>query len=366
MAGATTIWFAAAIPRNSLGGVSRVMAELSARLSDRGVNCVIVNAGRSTMLANYLVFSAWLAARYLFAFGKRPQWIVARSTDGLAVAIASRAFRLGVKTVLHSHGWEEKVYEVERRLPAGRVAPRTSWKARLIRFPLLRRMLALCDVCMCGTIEEARWVRKKYPGFGAKVVCVPNGAAASSSPHRDWAASTPADFLAVGNCTWKKNMGRTIAVFRAIREYLPGARLFVAGSTLQDIVGLTDASAIPGLSAVGAVPPQNMPAWYSRCPFFITTSAYEGGRSLALLEAMAHGCVVFASAIPSSLECIHDGVDGFIVSGLAPKEDALRIVQVLRNPALCASASAEAFLFAKRQSWERQARRFERVLCLKG
>jgi glycosyltransferase involved in cell wall biosynthesis len=79
---------------------------------------------------------------------------------------------------------------------------------------------------------------------------------------------------------------------------------------------------------------------------------------------MAHGCVVFASAVPSSKECIRHLKNGFILPGDSPAGDVSMIVNALTNPSLCAAISAKAFLFAKRQSWERQARRLERALCL--
>jgi glycosyltransferase involved in cell wall biosynthesis len=364
LAGAAIIWFAASIPRDSRGGISRVMAELSSRLSSRGAECVIVNAGRSRLLANYLVFSVFLALKFIFTFGKRPAWIIARSTDGFAAALLARLFGLGLKTVLHSHGWEEKAYEAERAAGAAAVSPKTTWKARAIRFPLLRGMLALCDLCMCGTIEEARWIKAKYQNRAAKVVCVPNGVDGAAAHSRPWTVDTPTDFLCVGNATWKKNVGRAIDVFCGVVRCVPAARLTVIGCSCKELAALTNGQIPEGVSAVRSELPENMARRYDACPYLISGSRYEGGRSLAILEAMAHGCVVFASAIPSSKECIDHSKNGFILPGNSPAEDVSIIVNALTNPSLCAAISERAFLFAKRQSLERQARRLERLLCL--
>jgi hypothetical protein len=70
---------------------------------------------------------------------------MARSFDGVLCALACRVLYLSTRMILHNHGWEEYVYDVERRLPANLGAvPRTTWKAKLVRFPLLRLMLRAC------------------------------------------------------------------------------------------------------------------------------------------------------------------------------------------------------------------------------
>jgi len=51
---------------------------------------------------------------------------------------------------------------------------------------------------------------------------------------------------------------------------------------------------------------------YSNYNFFILLSEYEG-LSNSLLEAMSHGCICITSNIPSNLEVIQDGFNGFIV-----------------------------------------------------
>ncbi len=356
------IWFAAAVPNGSNGGVNRVMAELSAALSDRGHQCVTIDSGTSSARVSYLFFAFRLFLRFVSSLGNRPDWIVARSTDGFLCALAVRM--LGIKTcvALHSHGWEEKVYEVERLVTDEPVVPRTTWKARWIRFVMLRWTLALCNVCICGTMEETRWVRNRYRRFCAKVACVPNGV--SSPGEACWTIDklAPTRFLAVGGATWKKNVQYTLSIFRRVRALIPEAALTVIGGSPGEL-GITVDDLRNGMSAVRSEPPAAMDRWYSACPYFISSSRYEGGRSLALLEAMAHGCVVFVSAIPSSLECVHHGKNGFVLSGDNPAADARIVVDAIATPDACATAGGRAFLFAKRQSWQRQAARLERIVC---
>jgi glycosyltransferase involved in cell wall biosynthesis len=338
------------------------MDNLSVRLAKRGVSSRTIDSGKSRLLRNYLVFPAWLGLRCIVALENRPQWIIARSTDGIVVAFLSRLFRFKTKTALHSHGWEEKAYQAEHQAGIVDIFPKTTWKARIIRFPLLKTTLALCDLCICGTLEEARWIKNRYTGFAGRVVCVPNGVAVAVPSHRFSGSDATPRFLAVGNATWKKNVGYAVRVFRSVQKRVPGAQLFVIGSSFRDLSALTNESIPNGVTAIASELPEMMPKWFEKCPYFVTMSRYEGGRSLAMLEAMAQGCVVFTSAIPSAAECIKNAVNGFVVSGIDPDQDAQTIVGVLRDQDLCAQVSMRALRFAKRQSWERQTRRLERAL----
>jgi glycosyltransferase involved in cell wall biosynthesis len=108
---------------------------------------------------------------------------------------------------------------------------------------------------------------------------------------------------------------------------------------------------------------ERIASWYETCPFFISSSLYEGGRSLAVLEAMSFGCVVFVSPIPSSVEFIKDRINGILLPTVCADDDAATIVTTVRSPALCASVGRRAFTYAARQSWERQTGRLEKVVC---
>ena len=355
------VWFAAAIPESSAGGVARSMRELSSGLSRRGHECRIVDTGDSP--GNYLAFAVRLLLLFIFQVRKRPDWIIGRSTDAILCAVVARLFHLKTRTALHSHGWEEKVYETEQRLPSAFVSPKTTWKARIVRFPLLRLMLACCDACVCGTIEEARSLRSRYPGQKKKIVCIPNGVMVREKQFWDWKPVPAARFLAVGTMTWKKNIHHAVKVFCAVRKTIPSATLTIIGCSQEELFRETGTSAADGITAVSHEAPERMASWYETCPFFISSSLYEGGRSLAVLEAMSFGCVVFVSPIPSSIEFIKNRVNGIVLTSLCPEDDAAVVVTAVRSPALCASVGRRAFSFAARQSWDRQSGRLEKVVC---
>jgi glycosyltransferase involved in cell wall biosynthesis len=360
------IWFAAAIPHDSFGGVACSMRELSAGMSRLGHECRTIDAGPAgSVQGNYLVFALRLLLLFVFKITKRPDWIIGRSTDAVWCAVVARIFRLKTGIVLHSHGWEEKVHDVEQRLPSALVVPKTTWKARMVRFPLLAMTLRCCDVCVCGTLEEARSLRLRYQNYKDKIVCVPNGVTVREKQFWDWKPAGPIRFLAVGAMTWKKNIRHSIAVFLAVRNTIPSASMIVVGTSQEELFQMTGASARDNITAVSYETPQRMATRYAECPFFISSSLYEGGRSLAVLEAMSFGCVVFVSPIPSSIEFVKDHGNGIVLPTLSAENDAAIVVTAVRSPAFCASVGRNAFWFAARQSWKRQAGRLEKVLCSK-
>jgi glycosyltransferase involved in cell wall biosynthesis len=333
-----------------------------AGLSRRGHECRIVDAGPDP--ANYLGFAVRLFLKFSLRIVERPDWIIGRSTDAVLCAALTRLLHLPTRIALHSHGWEEKVYEAEKRLPSAMVVPKTTWKSRVLRFPLLRITLALCDLCLCGTVEEARALGARYPKHKGKIVCVPNGVSVREKQFWTWKPSSAAiRFLSVGNMTWKKNIRHTVKVFCAVRKTIPRADLTIVGCSPQELFQLTGVSDHDGIAAIKGEAPERMASWYATCPFFISSSLYEGGRSLAVLEAMSFGCVVFVSPIPSSMEFVKDHGNGIMLPTLSADSDAAIVVTTVRSPALCASVGHGAFLFASRQSWERQACRLEKVLC---
>lgn len=354
------IWFAANIPPQSNGGVARSMHGFAEGLRILGHQTIIV-VNESSKGGGFLMFAVQLAKRLLLQRNNPPDWIVARSTDGVGCALLIKALGLKTKIALHNHGWEEKVYEIERRLPAGLVYPKTSWKARIIRFPLLRACLSQCTRCLCGTLSEIHWLKNKYPRYQGKLRYVPNGVHVSEKGFWMDRNDLPLNLLAVGGLTWKKNLRHTIAIFEELASLWPGCRLFLVGT------GLGKSGFPRPLPQETVVVPDvrsgEMARWYTTCPYLISSSRYEGGHSFVLLEAMSYGCVVFASAIFSSMEIVRNNHNGVLITGADVVDDVKVITAALKEKEPLAAMRRHAYATANRNRWERQAKRMERVLC---
>jgi glycosyltransferase involved in cell wall biosynthesis len=237
--------------------------------------------------------------------------------------------------------------------------------ARAFRFPVLRATLVLCDRCICGTVEEAKYVAARYPRQAHKIRVVPNGVEKTGEAFWPAQAELPPSFLIIGGFTWKKNIEYGISCFRAILGAIPEARLFIVGTrhidpTRQRLINELGDS----VYVVEREAPRKMVRWYQTCPFLLSTSRYEGGRSLALLEAQNNGMVVFATGIPSTREVVSDGETGILLSGCSAGQDSMRIIETCRDTARCRAIGTAAWQSASRQDWERQANRLIKVLTL--
>lgn len=311
---------------------------------------------------NFLLFSLRIAFNLLFSFRFRPDWIIARSTDGLFSAIFCRMLSLKTRTVLHSHGWEEKVFELEQQISKHFLTNRTTWKAHFLRFPLLRLSLKLSSVCLAGTIEEARWIKAHYPHADNKIKVITNGTIPLSKPFWFYKDLLPLNFLIVGGFTWKKNIQYGISLFNNIRMFLPQSRLWLVGTGKSiDFLNYTK-TFDNSIFVVENEPLETMYKWYFTCPFLISTSRYEGGYSLAILEALARGAIVFATSIPSSREFITDFYNGVLLDGKNEMSDTEKIKNVIYNKNLIKKISMNGWKKITRYSWKKQSLKLEKIL----
>jgi glycosyltransferase involved in cell wall biosynthesis len=79
---------------------------------------------------------------------------------------------------------------------------------------------------------------------------------------------------------------------------------------------------------------------------------------------MSHGCVVFASAIPSTMEIIRNEVNGMLIGGVEPELDGLAVQRALYQKELIGRLRRNARSTAGRNRWDRQVSRLEKTLCL--
>ncbi|GAB4256928.1 MAG: GPMC system family 4 glycosyltransferase [Deferrisomatales bacterium] len=92
-----------------------------------------------------------------------------------------------------------------------------------------------------------------------------------------------------------------------VRRGLP-LSLRILGSVLDEgyAARVAARAAETGFVEVGQVPPERMAEAYRETDVVWNTSVHEGGAN-ALLEAVAHGCAVFARDVPGNRELFRDG-----------------------------------------------------------
>ncbi len=358
------VWFAAAIPSESSGGVARNMHALAGELQRNGQRVEVITAPRR--FRGTLGFATFLAFRLILSLRSgAPKWIIARSSDGWLCLKLIRLLHIPSRLILHNHGWEEWPSEIVRRTscPTG-PRPLTTWRSHVLRFPLLRSTARGCTGIICGTVNEMRRLKKKYPFTRGKLIYIPNGIAETTLQHRRIHDASSPRFLCIGAWGWRKNLSASLALFDGIYQNIPTARLSLVGCGNSDEFRhfVSTFSCRDNVEIHPAVPMNNMDHHYLNADYLLSASRYEGGHALAALEAMARGCLVFVSPIESHMEFVHDGHNGFILSMLI-SDDTHRIITIVRDLRLQQAVSDAAVRTAKRNTWRRQALRLRSYLC---
>ncbi|MBN1128128.1 MAG: glycosyltransferase [Chitinispirillaceae bacterium] len=356
------VWFAAAIPSPG-GGVYRLMKGLSEGLQAKGVRTEIICCDTLKSSRNYVLFSVALAKKLLLHLLRAPDWIIARSTDPFFCSLVCRLLPLKTKIVLQNHGWEEYVFEVQKKMSRKLLDHPVTWRARFFRFPMLRATLALSDCCFCGTIDDMRWIKARYPEAAPRLRYVPNGVTAQRECCWADRSTVPLQVLCVGTMVWRKNLRYACALFEHLTLLLPEARLMLVGTGASlDLKALAGPLVRSRITVVAAVAMQEMASWYKRCPFLLHVSRYEGGHALALLEAMSFGAVPFVSPIPSNREIVRDRENGIVLGCIDAEKDAAVVAGVIEDGERRRHISRRAYGTAMRNRWERQAGRLARVI----
>jgi glycosyltransferase involved in cell wall biosynthesis len=155
-------------------------------------------------------------------------------------------------------------------------------------------------------------------------------------------------------------------VLRALGRVGTPVRLVLAGVDPESRLGVL-AAEVPRRHAVVCIPfaPDIRPL-YELLELVLLPSRSEG-LSQGLLEAMALGKPVIASAATGNLDLVTDGVDGRLVPPRHPASWALAIEELLANPALAGRLGAAGrhtarVTFALNHTVDRTARLYESVL----
>src|SRR5919201_317243 len=251
---------------------------------------IVGNLRRRPWLAPLLLVSMILAVRR--AAGRRDlvhaHWLAA----GVICVLARRRFVL----TLHGSG------------TAGRFADLELARRHMRLFGWVVRRAEVVIGVSDALAEAAR-------RCGAHdVSTIPNGV---DLPARTGAEADPLEVLFVGRLSPEKGIEELVAATE-------GMNLVVAGDgPLRHLV--------PG--ALGFVPHDELGDLYDRAAVVVCPS-YREGLPLCVLEAMAHGKPVVASAVGGIPELVEDGVTGFLVE---PGDvDGLRgaLQRLLDDPAL--------------------------------
>jgi glycosyltransferase involved in cell wall biosynthesis len=159
--------------------------------------------------------------------------------------------------------------------------------------------------------------------------------------------------LAVGDLRAKKNLGRLVEAWRALRAEGLEHRLVLAGMDAGAGTALRAAGAGEPLELTGYVPQERLDALLRGASLLVHPSLYEGF-GLPMAEAMARGCPVAAARATALPEVAGDAAVYFDPRDVADMAGAIR--RALEDDPLRAALVERGRTRVGRLSWERTAR----------
>jgi len=323
-------------PPHDISGVGALVEELAAQLRASGHEPVVITrrAASGDPVARptggpKLLFPLAAAAGYLRALrGGSFDIVHVHESDGVLVALLVRLARLLrrpsgrarlVATLQVSYVQERRAVRAldngDRTIARPTAAERrfALWRAPLLA-ALGRATARLADRVVAPSRATATELAADY-GAG-DVAVIPNGIA-STSPAvepQERPQGSPV-VLYAGRLRSRKAVAVLLEAFAGLRQNQPDALLILVGEGEQRaaLEAQAEALGIAGATRfVGAQPRSAMASWYAAADLFCLPSLYEGF-PLAILEAMAAGLPVVATAVAGVPEAVVDGVTGRLV-----------------------------------------------------
>jgi len=197
-------------------------------------------------------------------------------------------------------------------------------------------------------------------GYGidrARITVIGNGVdyarfSIASGRQRD-----PLNILMVSRLEPRKNVAGALRALSVLPTGRYRARIVGDGSQKQELQRMARSLGVD-VEFLGRVSNEDLPSLYQEAGVFLTTS-YSEGFGLTLLEAMAAGCAVVASDIPTHRDIIDDGHNGLVYR--SNSDLAVKLESLLSNPDATKRIGKAGMETAKMFSWDSVAQKVLRV-----
>jgi O-antigen/teichoic acid export membrane protein/glycosyltransferase involved in cell wall biosynthesis len=229
---------------------------------------------------------------------------------------------------------------------AGNFAPyfaaQSAWGRQLIL-----RGLGLSHKFIAVSQEMARWLVQLWPQ--AEVAVIPNGVRTELfTTTRNHTAATPR-LLFVGKMGFLKGEADLLRALRQLHDQgVTNWRLDLLGQLSADIHPLIEQLGLAAqIDQCGPVGLHERIGYFQRADVFVLPT-YAEGMPLAVLEALAAGLPVLTTPVGGIPELLEDGGAGLLVAPGDVRALALRLEQLLTDPALRLALSERAQRSARR------------------
>lgn len=271
--------------------------------------------------------------------------------------------------VLDQHNADERMWQryAEQGSSMNRVfAQQNLWKLR--RFQ--RRTLQHVDVLLSVSDEEAEFMRSRAP-VSCEVWTMPNGVDIDYFQPRDDDHNEPDHpiILFCGSMDVTMNADAVTRfieeIFPQVKDRIPSAEFWIVGR--RPTRKVQELGQLDGVTVTGAV--EDVRPYYQRAAVFVAPFRYGAGTKLKVLEAMAMGVPVVATAVGCQGIDVESGRHLYVEE--TDETLAERVVELLDDPdARDRLATAGRALVEETYSWHRivsdTIQRLERRLMERG
>jgi len=206
----------------------------------------------------------------------------------------------------------------------------------------------------------ARELAERY--FPGDYRIIPNGVdtrrfAAGRRPHGPFRRPGQLTVLSVGRLDRRKGLEPLLAAFALLRRQRDDVQLVIVGDgplrpTCERLVSL---HAVPDVTFAGFVDDGVLPGCYAAADVFCAPATGNESFGIVLLEAMASGVPVLASAIPGFSRIISHDRQGLLVPPGEPRAWAAALDELLDDPTRRRRMARAGVADARRYDWSRVA-----------
>ncbi|MCL4544054.1 MAG: glycosyltransferase family 4 protein [Chloroflexi bacterium] len=201
--------------------------------------------------------------------------------------------------------------------------------------PLLKRYIKRLAGCIAVSDAAQQFVEHYFPGH---YTVIPNGI-----DTREFLASVPPlpqfmdgklNILFFGRIEKRKGLRYLLHAFPLVKKAFPNVRLIVAGDGGERLAyqRWVERQGIPDIVFTGRASEEDRPRFFASAHVFCAPNIGGESFGMVLLEAMASGKPVVASAIPGYVSVIKDGVDGMLCPPKNSEALATALCRVLGDP----------------------------------
>lgn len=223
--------------------------------------------------------------------------------------------------------------------------------------PFLKRYFKRLHSCIAVSAPARDFVSRYFPG---DYHIVPNGI----DTHRFKPGCEPLPelrtpgwhtLLFVGRLEQRKGLPTLLEAYADLRRRRPNVRLVVVGDGpgRWGYEKYVESEAIPDVHFMGHVPPELLPRCYASADVFCAPAVGRESFGIVLLEAMASGVPVLASAIQGFSQVVTHGETGLLVQTGEPTAWTAALERILGDDAERRRLAQSGLRHSQRYDWSR-------------